>query len=99
MRYTRYDIGEQLAGTEITVELKGKAANVILVDPLNLARYQAGQPFLYTGGHYTRSPVHIEVPEDGRWYVVVDLGGYRGRVRASVDVASTDAPPRELVVT
>jgi hypothetical protein len=99
MRYSSYDLGEQEAGTQVTVRLNGSAANVILVDPVNLARYRSDQPFLYTGGHYVRSPVHLEIPEDGHWYVVVDLGGYRGRVRAKVDVASTDAPPRELVVT
>ena len=98
MRYTRYDMGQQRAGTEITVKLKGSVANVILVDPVNLRRYQSGRPFLYTGGHYTRSPVRLEVPEDGHWYIVVDLGGYRGRVRATVEVASADTRTRELVL-
>jgi hypothetical protein len=103
MRYAYNDLGHQTAGATVTVRLNGSVANVVLVDEANFGRYRSGQPFLYTGGHYRQSPIHLEVPEDGHWYVVVDLGGYRGRVRANVEVASADGPgapasPRTLVV-
>jgi hypothetical protein len=103
MRYAYNDLGEQPAGATVTVRLSGSASNVILLDRANYCRYRAGQPFLYTGGHYTRSPVHLEIPEEGHWYVIVDLGGYRGRVRANVAVDGGDgstatASPRSLVV-
>ena len=90
MRYASTDLGEQRAGTAVTVRLSGSVSNVILVDQANFARYRAGQGFLYEGGHYRQSPVHLEVPEDGHWYVVVDLGGYRGRVRGNVEIESPD---------
>jgi hypothetical protein len=93
MRYTYNDLGQQPAGATVSVRLTGSSSNVVLVDRANFARYRAGQPFFYTGGHYTRSPVRLEIPEDGHWYVVVDLGGYRGRVRAHVEVQSPDGTP------
>jgi hypothetical protein len=104
MRYACADLGEQRAGTAVTVRLTGSVSNVILIDRTNFARYRAGQGFLYEGGHFRQSPVHLEVPEDGHWYVVVDLGGYRGRVNANVEVESADgasepAPHRTLLVT
>jgi hypothetical protein len=103
MRYAYNDLGQQQAGATVSVRLSGSASNVVLVDQSNFARYRAGQPFLYTGGHYMRTPVRLEIPEDGHWYVIVDLGGYRGRVRAHVEVQSPDGSPagvspRSLVV-
>jgi hypothetical protein len=86
MRFAFYDLGDQPEGTVAEVRLTGRAANVILVNELNFTRYRAGAPFSYTGGHYQRSPVSLEVPEAGHWYVVVDLGGFGGRVRGKVKV-------------
>ncbi len=88
MKYAYHDLGHQNAGTTVRVRLDGSVANVILLDPTNFGQYRAGLPFRYTGGHVTRSPVELEIPEDGRWYVVVDTGGYRGRVRGRVEVVS-----------
>lgn len=88
MKYAYRDLGEQDAGTAVTVRLSGSVSNVVLLDAANFARYRAGQPFLYTGGHFVRSPVELEVPEDGHWYLVVDTGGFKGRVRGSVEVGA-----------
>jgi hypothetical protein len=41
---------------------------------------------LYLGGYYDRSPVVLQVPNQDRWYVAVDYGGYAGRGHASVQV-------------
>jgi hypothetical protein len=85
MRYAYRDLGEQPSGTEITVRLAGSAANVLLLDPSNYSSYRAARPFRYTGGLHHRSPARLTVPRDGHWYLVIDLGGHRGRVRANVE--------------
>jgi len=38
-----------------------------------------------------RSPARIPVPNDGHWFVAVDLGGASGRIRSGVNV---EPPPR-----
>ena len=72
-------------GETIQVELS-RAANVRLLDALNFARYRRGQSHRYVGGYVTQSPYLLTVPNGGQWHVVVDLGGYAGRVEASVSV-------------
>ena len=93
MRYAYKDLGDQQAGTTVTVYLKGSAANVILLDSQNFAWYRAGHPFMHTGGLQVRSPAQLEIPQDGHWYVVVDHGGYKGRFRGNIEVDLE--PPRE----
>ena len=63
---------------------------MLLLDPANFARYRAGQPFEYVGGLRKRSPVRLEVPHDGRWYALLDLGGFGGHVRGAVSVLGPD---------
>lgn len=97
MRYGYYDLGELAEGTTVTVGLSGSSANVILLDETNFRRYQRGGPTVYkAGGFYRRTPVHLEIPEDEHWYLVVDLGGYSGRVRATVNVHEDGDPAREV---
>ncbi len=67
----------------IEVTLDGQA-NVMLLDPSNYAFYRQGQRFRYYGGHAKTSSFRLIPPEQGHWHVVVDLGGYAGRVRAGV---------------
>ena len=71
-------------------EGRGSAANVILLDPLNFHRYRAGEAFFYTGGYYQRAPARLQIPEDGHWYLVIDHGGYKGRVHAEIQVLTPD---------
>ncbi|MDX1969969.1 MAG: DUF1883 domain-containing protein [Planctomycetaceae bacterium] len=61
-------------------------ANVRLLDDANFERYRNGQHHKYYGGLATESPVVIPAPRSGHWHVVVDLGGYAGKVSASVGV-------------
>jgi len=70
----------------IEVSLDGNAANVMVMDSSNFSSYRRGGRFHYYGGHYTRSPAVIRPPSSGNWHVVIDLGGGRGRVQASVRV-------------
>lgn len=70
---------------EVTLD---RAANVLLMDPVNYDHYRRGRKYQYYGGYATRSPVRLVVPKQGRWHVVVDLGGGAGKVRASVQLLS-----------
>ena len=90
MRYRYYNLGWQQENSCVVVRMRGSAANVVLLDPLNFHRYRSGEGFLYTGGHHRNSPVRVQVPRDGHWYLVIDHGGYRGRSRAEVEVLAPD---------
>ena len=61
-------------------------ANVMLMDSTNFSSYQGGSTSRYYGGYADKSPVRLAVPHSGKWHVVVNLGGYPGRVRAGVRV-------------
>ena len=73
------------AGPEDVMEvtLNGRA-NVLLLDPPNFDNYQRGEHYRYHGGFAEESPMRLVPPSQGRWHVVVDLGGYPGHVRAGV---------------
>lgn len=62
------------------------AANVILLDDLNFSAFRRGGRYSYYGGYYRQTPVCIVPPRETHWHVVVHLGGYTGRVNASVTV-------------
>jgi hypothetical protein len=76
---------ELQAGDIVEVTLDAPA-NVMLLDPANFSNYENGLSYRYHGGHVTESPAEIHTPRSGTWYVVVDLGGYPGRVRAEARV-------------
>lgn len=76
------------AGPEnvVRVDLK-TAANVMLLDDINYSAFRCGAAYRYHGGYYKSTPVRLSPPRTGRWHVVIHLGGYAGRVSASVAVA------------
>jgi hypothetical protein len=83
MNYLHYEFD---AGPDdiLEVTLEGKA-NVRLLDDENYEKYKSGQRHTYVqGGYATVSPVGFRPPYQGHWHVVIDLGGYPGRVRAAV---------------
>lgn len=86
MKYMKWELGHQSAGSVVKVELDGTEANVRLLDQANLQSFDAGREHRYFGGHTKKTPVHIKVPYDGVWFAVVDLGGFGGTVQASVSV-------------
>lgn len=61
-------------------------ANVMLLDDHNFQAYRRGASFHYQGGLVKQSPVRLSPPHYGHWHVVVDLGGYSGRVKAGVRI-------------
>ena len=80
------------AGDIVEVTLDAPA-NVMLLDPANFANYQDGLSYRYHGGHVEESPVRLVTPRSGAWHVVVNLGGYPGRVRADVRVLRDQEAP------
>lgn len=70
----------------IEVDLDNQA-NVYLLDLANYDKYKNGRPFAcHAGGWATTTPVKIRPPYQGLWYVVVDLAGSPGQIRASAAV-------------
>lgn len=88
MKYQSYDLGQLNGGEIVEITLVGTAANVKLMDSSNFSNYKSGRNHRYYGGYVTRSPYRISIPNFGRWYVAVDLGGYSGTIRSSVKVIS-----------
>lgn len=86
MKFAYTDLKQQSRGTVIRVTLSGAAANVFLVDSSNFSNYKNGRRYRYYGGQARRSPVHLTIPSSGHWYLVVDLGGFPGRVNYGVEV-------------
>lgn len=97
MKFTQHDLGNLQGGEIVEVTLSGNAANVRLLDSSNLQAFKAGRRHKYYGGHAKRSPVRLQVPNGGHWYVTIDLGGYGGSVRSAVKVLPGPlAPIREM---
>ena len=86
MNFSYWDLGQQPSGAIVQVDLSGNAANVRLFDSSNYSAFKAGRRATGYGGHATSSPVRLQVPHAGHWYIVVDFGGLAGRSRVSVQV-------------
>lgn len=86
MKYQSYKLGNLTKGQIVEVTLKGNSANVKLMNSSNFSSYKAGRRHNYYGGHVKQSPYRVTVPNNGNWFVTVDLGGYSGKVSSSVRV-------------
>lgn len=84
MQYQVYDLHNCKRGERIQVSLQGNAANVRLMDSSNYSNYKYGRRHQYYGGLATRSPIVLSIPQNGHWYVTIDLEGLRGSVRSSI---------------
>jgi hypothetical protein len=92
MEYLDSDIGHRESGDVAVVTLHGTESNVMLIEHHEMPTYRSGRGgYRYHGGHYKRSPARLAVPHAGHWHVVVDMGGFGGQVRASVEVLSRHA--------
>lgn len=92
MKFNYYDLGQLKRGQIVEVTLKGNAANVRLMDPSNFQSYKNGRRHRYYGGLAKSSPVRLQVPNTGRWYVTIDMQGLRGSVRTSVRTLPSPLP-------
>lgn len=90
--FNYWDLGQQKRGAVVRVTLSGNAANVRLLDGSNYRAFKAGRNARGIGGLVKRSPVDIQIPRSGHWYVVVDYGGRPGRGRAGVEVLPPPLP-------
>nr|DAT54032.1 MAG TPA: protein of unknown function (DUF1883) [Caudoviricetes sp.] len=63
-----------------------KQANVILLDSSNYQNFRNGRRYSYYGGLAKVSPCDIVVPRTGQWYIVINLGGYSGSVKYSINI-------------
>lgn len=94
MKYLYWDLGEQRQDSGVVVHLRGSAANVILLDPVNFDRYRYGLSFDYAGGLHTSTPVRLDIPKDGHWYLVIDCCGYHHHVQVKkIQVLAGDESP------
>ncbi len=79
------------AGPDDVIEVTlDHAANVQLMNGGNFDNYRNGQPYHYYGGYIQRSPFSIRPPTYGHWFLVIDLGGNAGTVRASARILSAN---------
>jgi Domain of unknown function (DUF1883) len=82
--YTKHDLGHCEAGTVVEVT-PAQASNVFLLDEHNFGLYRRGGRFRGVGGPAAAGvPIRLATFAKGRWFAVVDLGGTRGTIRASV---------------
>lgn len=92
MDFIQYDLGQRKHGEIVEVTLSGNAANVRLMDSSNFYNYKNGRDHRYYGGLAKQSPVHLQIPSSGHWYVTIDMAGLRGNVRASARVLPSALP-------
>jgi hypothetical protein len=98
--YVKHDLGHCAAGSFVEVT-PAQAANVYLLDERNFSFYRRGRVFRGVGSRGAAGEtLRLSVPTDDRFHVVVDLGGGRGTIRASVrklEAAAIDADVTETV--
>jgi len=92
-QFTQYSLGHRKSGEIIQVNLSGSAANVRLMDSSNFQNYKSGRQHRYYGGLAKKSPVRLQIPHSGTWYVTVDMQGLRGSVRSSIEMLPSALPP------
>lgn len=77
-----WDLGSFAGGARFEVKLRGSTARVCLMDSDHYQSYLDGDEYEAYGGFCDFSPVLMEVPYDGYWYLIVD--SYPRRIRAEV---------------
>ncbi|MCD0448317.1 DUF1883 domain-containing protein [Actinocorallia sp. API 0066] len=90
MEHLYKNLGSLKKGSTVIVTLRNQA-NVQVMTTSEYRNYKSGKRYKYFGGRVTKSPFRVSVPSDGNWVVAIDLGGYRGRISASIAV---QPPPR-----
>lgn len=91
MEYRFHDLGNVEKGRIVEVTL-GYAANVRIMDSSNYSNYKNGRRHNYIGGYVKRTPYKATIPHSGHWYVVIDLGGYGGKISSGARVLSGILP-------
>jgi hypothetical protein len=92
IKFVYHDLGRRKRGEIVEATLSGNAANVRLMDSANFQSYKNGRNHRYSGGLAQKSPVRLQIPRSGHWYVTVDLMGLRGNVKSSARVLPSPLP-------
>ncbi len=85
MSFIYQDLGQRLAGDRLETTLS-TIANVRLMDAPNFEAYKNGAEHKYFGGLVKTSPSILTIPNEGQWFVVVDMKDLPGTTRASFRV-------------
>lgn len=102
MNFNYWDLKQRKRGEIIEITISGNATNVRLMDSSNFQAFKRGRNHRFVGGLAKRSPVRVQIPRNGHWYVVLDYGGLPGRGRASLQILPgalpvlREASPRPL---
>ncbi|MDF3883646.1 DUF1883 domain-containing protein [Cupriavidus basilensis] len=91
MNFLHFDLGNRQRGEIVEVNLTS-GANVRLMSSSDFSNYRAGRQHRYIGGLAERSPIRLQIPNSGHWYVAVDMQGLRGSTKASVRVVPGALP-------
>ncbi len=86
MQFIQHDLGQRRGGEIVEITLSGNAANVRLMDSSNFQSFRNGRQHRYVGGLARQSPVRLQIPSSGHWYVTVDMQGLGGSVRSSARI-------------
>ncbi len=62
------------------VKLRGSSARVALMDADNYQAYLDEEAYTFYGGYSDYTPVHVVVPYDDYWYLVIDSNPNRIKV-------------------
>jgi hypothetical protein len=91
MNYSVYDLNQRKAGEVVEVQLSG-GANVLLLDSSNYSSFRAGRRHSYYGGLARQTPVRLQIPRNGHWFLVIHMGGLQGSVRHSMQILPSALP-------
>jgi hypothetical protein len=91
VNYSVYDLKQLKGGEIVEVQLSG-GANVLLLDSSNYSKFRAGRDHRYYGGLAKQTPVQLQVPRSGHWYLVIHMAGLQGSVRHSMRILPTALP-------
>ncbi|WP_432414721.1 DUF1883 domain-containing protein [Chromohalobacter israelensis] len=85
MKFIHNDLGQRKAGEIVEVTLTS-GANVRLINNSDFASYRQGRRHHYIGGLAKKSPLRLQIPNNGHWHVAIDMQGLRGSTKAGVRV-------------
>jgi hypothetical protein len=91
VNFSYYDLKQCKGGEIVEIQLSA-GANVLLLDSSNYANFKAGRRHRYQGGLARRTPVRLQVPRAGHWYVVIHMAGLCGSVRHSMQILPGPLP-------
>jgi hypothetical protein len=83
MNFLQFDLGNRKRGEIVEITLTS-GANVRLMTSSEFSNYKNGRRHQYIGGLAKQSPIRLQIPNSGHWYVAVDMQGLQGSTRASV---------------